>query len=54
MKQFPPPVFEDLFSAAIEHVRPFVDPALPVTERLQNLWGALVWQLKKPGAGEVI
>jgi hypothetical protein len=35
------PLAADALSHAIERVRPYLDPGMPVGERLRNLWLAL-------------
>jgi hypothetical protein len=32
----------DLLARAVEHVRPYLDPALPIGERIRNLWAGVV------------
>jgi hypothetical protein len=39
---FAPPPVVDLLVEAIEYVRPHLNSALPIGERLRNLWAAVV------------
>jgi hypothetical protein len=37
-----PPTTIDLLAQAVAHVRPYVDPTLPTSERIRNLWAGVV------------
>jgi hypothetical protein len=38
----PRPVSVDLLARAIEHVRPHLNPSLPIGERVRNFWAGVV------------